>query len=55
MPPPATTVAVVAPALLSALRAATASPRRSDVDDEPFLIEIHVEHTGPFQTQQGTE
>jgi hypothetical protein len=48
-------VAVVARARFSALRAATSAPHRSNVNDESFVIEFHVEHTGPFQTQQGTE
>ena len=55
MAPPATTVAVVARAGLPALGAAATSPGRRDVDYEPLLVEVHVEHTGPFQTQQGTE
>jgi hypothetical protein len=55
MTPAATAVAVVAGASSPALRAATGSPRRSDVDDKSKLVEVHIEHTGPFQTQQGTE
>lgn len=53
--PPPPTVAVIAGAGIAALRAATSSPRGRHIDDEPFLVEVDVEHTGPFQTQQGTE
>jgi hypothetical protein len=55
MTPPATTIAVVARALLPALRATTAPPGWSDVDYEAFLVEVNIEHTGLFQTQEGTE
>jgi hypothetical protein len=55
MTPATAMVAVVAWAVLSALGASTAAPSRSHIDDKPFLVEVHIENTGPFQTQQGTE
>jgi hypothetical protein len=55
MPPAPATTAVVPGASLPALGAPPASPRRRHIEDEPFLVEVHVEHTGPFQTQQRAE
>jgi hypothetical protein len=55
MPPPASVIAVVAGASLPTSRTASTTPHRSYVGNEALLVELHIEHTGPFQTQQGTE
>ena len=55
MAPPTTMLPVVAGASLPAPGAAALPPRRRHVDHETLIAELHIEHTDPFQTQQGTE
>jgi len=47
--------AIVAWADPPAFRAPRATPRRSDIDDQPGDVEAYIEDTSLFQTQQDTE
>jgi hypothetical protein len=53
--PTTTTVTVVARARQTTHGAAALPPHRSNIGNEAGLVEIDIEDTGPFQTQQGTE
>ena len=53
--PTAIRIAIIARALLVALRATRTTPRRRDVDDQPGSVEARIDDTRVFQPQQDTE